>query len=169
MKKANLTKKPTAATKNITLRKRLDITLKFRKLVSDWGDYDHCLSGMIGEMYAEVFLGLKKAKKGTKGYDGLIGKGRTQIKTKDGSIDSDNRVYFYISEKNYESFDCLLGVRILTKERNYIKNTLELRHIGPISKKDLSKIEKKTKAGSRYYLHDIKKLGFDEEIGLKRK
>lgn len=169
MKQKNSTLKPTAATKNLTPRKRLDTALKFRKLISDWGEYDHCISGMLGEMYAEAFLGLRKAKKGAKGHDGLIGKNRTQIKTKDGSIDSDNRVYFYIPEKNYESFDCLLGVRILTKERNNIENTLELRHVGPISKKALSKIEKKTKAGRRYYLHHIKELGFDEEIGLKKK
>jgi hypothetical protein len=72
-------------------------------------------------------------------------------------------VYFFISDKNYKSFDQLLGVRILAKGRNSVKNSLQVSHIGPIPKNALKKIEKKIGNGRRYYLSHIKKMGFTED------
>jgi adenylate cyclase class IV len=123
---------------------------------------------MIGELYAESYLGLIRAKKGQSGFDGIIKKKRIQVKTKDGGNASDTGVYFSIPNKNYKSFDQLLGVRILTKERNAVKNSLQS-HIGPIPKNALRKIETKRKNERRYYLSDLLLLGFTEEIVIKKR
>ena len=47
------------------------------------GDYDTTIAGAIGEVYAEVKLGLRKAPRGTKGIDGWINERGVSIKTKD--------------------------------------------------------------------------------------
>ncbi len=169
MKTKFITQKPSFAKKYEIHRQRLMKVLNFRKLILSWGDYDHFPSGMIGELYAESYLGLTRAKKGQSGFDGIIKKKKIQVKTKDGGNDSDTGVYFSIPDKNYKSFDQLLGVRILTKERNAIKSSLQVSHIGPIPKNALRKIETKRKNERRYYLRDLLLLGFTEEIVIKKR
>lgn len=145
---------------------RLKQILGFRKKIISWGDYDHSLSGAIGEIYSQAYLGMKKAKKGEAGYDGVIKKNKIQVKTKDGSIDNKSQVYFQISEKDFDSFDEFLGIRILTRDRNKgIINKLEIRHIGPIPKDVLMQKVR----GKRYFLNDIMDLGYEEIIGYIEK
>ena len=91
---------------------------------------------------------------------------KIQVKTKDGSIDNKSQVYFQISEKDFDSFDEFLGIRILTRDRNKgIINKLEIRHIGPIPKDILMQKVR----GKGYFLNDIMDLGYEEIIGYIEK
>ncbi len=158
---------------NISINKKYEIQkmrlkkiLGFRDEIISWGDYDHSLSGAIGEIYSEAYLGMKKSKKGVAGYDGIIKKNKIQVKTKDGSIDNINQVYFEIKEKDFFLFDEFLGIRILTKDRNKdINHKLEIRHVGPIHKEILKQINR----GKRYHLSDIIALGYEEKVGYIEK
>jgi hypothetical protein len=122
--------------------------LAIRRELKELGDYDHSISGVIGEIYAEEILGIKKAPKGTKGYDGIINGKKVQIKTKDGKQRADSGHYAQIDPEHLKIYPDLLIVMVLVD-----KNGEPYCH-GPVP---LSAMEPSIhKQGLRYSLKKIK-------------
>lgn len=126
------------------LRKILDIRSELKKL----GDYDHSIAGVIGEIYAEEILGIKKAPKGTKGYDGIINGKKVQVKTKDGKQRSDASTYVQIDPEHLKIYPDLLIVIVLLDQNGepYCHGPVPLSAMSPSVHKQ----------GLRYSLNKIK-------------
>jgi hypothetical protein len=95
---------------------KLKKILKIRKELKELGDYDHSIAGVVGEIYAQEILDMKKAEKGTKGYDGIIHGIRVQVKTKDGKQRSDSGHYAQIDPRHLKIFPDLHLVIVLIDE-----------------------------------------------------
>lgn len=85
------------------------VQLAYRLLV-ECGDYDNSVMGAVGEVYAEEVLGMEKAPKGTKGYDGWLNGRRLSVKAKVSEAHSDSGTYVSISDKSRENVDDLVVV-----------------------------------------------------------
>ena len=60
---------------------RLVKVLEAHAMLRDLGNYDTSIVGAVGEIYAEVVLGMKKAERGQKGFDGIIKRRRVSVKS----------------------------------------------------------------------------------------
>lgn len=65
------------------IRKRLAQVLHANSIIRSLGDYDSAIVGVVGEIYAETHLGMKKAPRGEKAIDGYIGERSVSIKAKE--------------------------------------------------------------------------------------
>lgn len=101
----------------------LQIALKALRMVRSIGngDYDSALVGVVGEVYAEDVLGMKKAKRGTKGIDGHIKNRSLSVKAKES--DKPGRV-ISIAKKWHDIVDDVLIVML--------KQNGDVVHYGPV-------------------------------------
>ena len=117
---------------------KLTFLMSVRKVLVSHFDYDNSIDGLIGETYAEIKLGMVKAKSRTEGIDGHINGRSVQVKTKGGIKEyKDSEHYIEINPSHKELIDDLLMV--------FIKNG-ELSHVGPIA---LSRCTPKTQTSGR--------------------
>ena len=97
---------------------RLEKALKAKALLDECGVYDSGIAGAIGEIYAEEELGMKKAPRGEKGFDGWINERKVSVKTKERRKPrTDSQEYAAISEKNFGLADDLLVVLLSGSEK----------------------------------------------------
>jgi hypothetical protein len=125
---------------------KLTFLMSVRKVLVSHFDYDNSIDGLIGETYAEIKLGMVKAKSRTEGIDGHINGRSVQVKTKGGIKEyKDSEHYIEINPSHKELIDDLLMV--------FIKKG-ELSHVGPIA---LSRCTPKiqTSGRLRIYLQDM--------------
>ena len=101
----------------------LQLALKALRMVRSIGngDYDSALVGVVGEVYAEDVLGMKKAKRGTKGIDGHIKRRSLSVKAKES--DKPGR-YISIAKKWHGTVDDVLVV--------VLKDNGDVVHYGPV-------------------------------------
>ena len=112
--------------------------MNVRKVLVSYFDYDNSIDGLSGETYAEMKLGMIKAKSRTEGIDGHINGRSVQVKTKGGKKDyKDSEHYIEINQKHTGIIDDLLMV--------FIKDGM-LSHVGPIP---LSSCSPKIKSSGR--------------------
>ena len=123
--------------KNELLGQSIQTFLKLRN------DYDTGLMGAIGELYAEVELGMQKAPRGTKGYDGLINGRKVSIKSKE-KIDVPTVAYAEIKDNVIGLADDLMLVQM--DEVGQL-----IYYLAPFD--NLS--GRKVKGGVRYYLSEL--------------
>ena len=119
------------------LNQLIQIFLKLRN------DYDTGLMGAIGELYAEVELGMQKAPRGTPGYDGLIGDRRVTVKSKE-KVDKPTVAYAYIRNNAIGLADDLLLVQM--DEHGTL-----IHYLAPLDRL----VGRRVKGGVRYYLSEI--------------
>ena len=119
------------------LKQLIRIFLKLRN------DYDTGLMGAIGELYAEVELGMQKASRGTPGYDGVIGDRRVTVKSKE-KVDKPAVAYAYIKNNAIGLADDLLLVQMDEQ------GTL-IHYLAPLDRL----VGKKGKGGVKYFLSEI--------------
>ena len=128
---------------------KLEKILRIYAQLKELGDYDTTIAGAIGEVYAEVKLGLRKAPRGTKGIDGWINERGVSIKTKEHDKRLHSEVYGQISNKNLDNKD-LQDILIVILDGNNIPM-----HYGPCPIEKLNgRSHEKSK---RFFLNDIKK------------
>ena len=128
---------------------KLEKILRIYAQLKELGDYDTTIAGAIGEVYAEVKLGLRKAPRGTKGIDGWINERGVSIKTKEHDKRPHSEVYGQISNKNLDNND-LQDILIVILDGNNIPM-----HYGPCPLEKLNgRSHEKSK---RFFLNDIKK------------
>ena len=106
-------------TKNIP--PRLQQAIDANKIVRSLGDYDSAIVGVLGEVYAEEIVGMKKAPRGKTAIDGHIGTRRVSVKAKES--DKQGR-YVEISAKKRSEVDELIIV--------VLRQNGEIWHYGPI-------------------------------------
>ena len=125
---------------------KLTFLMSVRKVLVSHFDYDNSIDGLIGETYAEIKLGMVKAKSRTEGIDGHINGRSVQVKTKGGIKEyKDSEHYIEINPSHTELIDDLLMV--------FIKNG-ELSHVGPVALSTCTpKIQ--TSGRLRIYLQDM--------------
>ena len=110
-------------------------------------DYDLSVCGPIGEAYAEEILGMIKAPKLTKGYDGIISDRKVQVKAKVLNRQLNSGFYVAINPSNFGFADDLLVVVIpVDGTKPY--------HIGPIAF-DLLQYKIDCRGLYRYYYNHI--------------
>jgi hypothetical protein len=138
---------------------RLEKMLVARSLLMECGNYDNSILGALGEVYAEEELGMTKAERGQKGYDGLINNRRVQVKAKEYLRDAKSQSYVAINLKNINSADDLIVV--------YFKNDGSLSHFGPVSLEGLHKMGyyKDNATQRRYGINKIMRF-LEEESGV---
>ena len=125
---------------------KLTFLMAVRKVLISKFDYDNSIDGLIGETYAEIKLGMVKARSRTEGIDGHINGRSVQVKTKGGKKEyKDTEHYIEINPNHTELIVDLLMIFI--KDGN-------LSHVGPIS---LSSCTPKTQTSGRLriYLQDM--------------
>ena len=125
---------------------KLTFLMAVRKVLISKFDYDNSIDGLIGETYAEIKLGMVKAKSRTEGIDGHINGRSVQVKTKGGKKEyKDTEHYIEINPNHTELIDDLLMI--------FIKDS-KLSHVGPISLSSCTpKIQ--TSGRLRIYLQDM--------------
>lgn len=128
----------------------LEKALKARSLLNDCGDYDSAIAGAVGEIYAEEVLGMIKAGRGTRGYDGKIGGREVQVKSKEPLSKKESVYYVGISHKNIGKAKDLVVV-ILGKEG--VEG-----HYGPVPLERLDSIASVRKTQVRYFISKIKTI-----------
>jgi hypothetical protein len=126
----------------------LDRLLKMREELQKMGDFENCLDGVIGEMYAIEKLNMIKTDAHTKGIDGYINNKSVQVKTKGGKkIYRDSQHYIQIKSDYEINIDLLLMVFITNKQ---------VTHRGPFERNKCIGREYKNGIYKRYYLSDMK-------------
>ena len=128
---------------------KLEKILRIYAQLKELGDYDTTIAGAIGEVYAEVKLGLRKAPRGTKGIDGWINERGVSIKTKEHDKRLHSEVYGQISNKNLDNKD-LQDILIVILDENNIPM-----HYGPCLIEKLN--GRSNEKSKRFFLNDIKK------------
>ena len=127
---------------------KLELILQAKAILRKCGNYDTSIAGAIGEIYAEEKLGMAKAKKGEKGYDGILNGKKLQVKTKETLTKTMSRYYVEISNKNIGCADELVVIILRDTEEPY--------HLGPLP---IESIEyRQSKIGRRYFLNKIQKV-----------
>lgn len=106
---------------NTSVSQRLQQVLDANKIVRSLGDYDSAIVGVVGEVYAEEIVGMKKAPRGKTAIDGHIGTRRVSVKAKES--DKQGR-YVEISAKKRSEVDDLIIV--------VLRQNGEMWHYGPI-------------------------------------
>ena len=106
-------------------------------------DYDTGLMGAIGELYAEVELGMKKAPRGIKGYDGFINGRKVSIKSKE-RLDRPSVAYAEIRDNVMGLADDLLLVQM--DEHGTL-----IHYLAPLDRL----VGRRVNGGVRYYLSEI--------------
>jgi hypothetical protein len=127
---------------------KLERLLEIRKELQTMGDFENCLDGVIGEMYAIERLNMIKTDPHTKGIDGYINNKSVQVKTKGGKkIYSDSQHYIQIKSDYEINIDLLLMVFITNKQ---------VTHRGPFERNKCIGRQYKNGTYKRYYLSDMK-------------
>ena len=129
---------------------KLEKALRARSLLSECGDYDSAIAGAVGEIYAEEVLGMVKAPRGERGYDGKIGGREVQVKSKEPFTKKESVYYVGISLKNREKAKDLVVV-ILGKDG--VEG-----HYGPVSLEKLESIASVRKTQVRYFISKIRTI-----------
>jgi len=116
------------------------------------GAYDTNIAGAIGEIYAEEVLGLIKAPRGTKGYDGTINSRKVSVKTKEHDRTPKSRAYAQIEAKNFDLIDDLLLV--------FIHNNESCSHLGPFALAEIKHLGKTSakRTSLRFYQKDLEAI-----------
>lgn len=123
--------------KNELLNQLIQIFLNLRN------DYDTGLMGAIGELYAEVKLGMQKASRGTRGYDGFINGRKVSIKSKE-RLDRPSVAYAEIRDNVMGLADDLLLVQM--DEHGTL-----IHYLAPLDRL----VGRRVNGGVRYYLSEI--------------
>lgn len=126
----------------------LEKALKARSLLRECGNYDSSIAGAVGEIYAEEMLGMIKAARGQRGYDGKIGERKVQVKSKEPFTKKESAYYVGISHENRGKAEDLVVV-ILGLDG--VEG-----HYGPVALNDLDKIASTHKSQMRYFIDKIK-------------
>jgi len=127
----------------------VSLLLKMRAELKAMGDFENCLDGLIGEMYAIENYGMTKTSANTLHIDGYIDGKSVQVKTKGGDkkyIDSQH--YIEIKKSSENKIDLFVLV-IIKNNRIDFADTFERRKCSPRLNKRGDKV--------RYYLNDLKK------------
>jgi hypothetical protein len=127
------------------LKRLIDIRKELKKM----GNFENCIDGVIGEMFAIEQMGMIKTGSGTAGIDGFLNNQTIQVKTKGGIKKyKDSEHYIEISKEHEEKIDLLL--MIIIDDDKIIK-------CGPFIRiKCKSKLQSNNKK-IRYYLHNMLK------------
>tara|TARA_R110000868_G_scaffold401771_1_gene677428 strand:- start:277 stop:738 length:462 start_codon:yes stop_codon:yes gene_type:complete len=130
----------------------------FLALAPLFKDYDLSVCGPIGEAYAEEVLGMVKAPKLTKGYDGIIADKKVQVKAKVLVRKLNSGFYVAINPNNIGFADDLLIVCIPT-------DGTQPYHIGPVP---FAELQYKTDSVGlyRYYYNHI--IEVCSKLGLNK-
>lgn len=127
---------------------KLNRLISMRNELKEMGNFENCLDGVIGEVYAMEKLGMIKTPAHTKGIDGHINNKSVQVKTKGGKAYRDSEHYIQINCKYEEKIDLLLMVQI---------TSTGISHQGPFQR-SICKGRLYNKGKSiRYYLNDLLK------------
>jgi hypothetical protein len=129
---------------------KLEKALKARSLINECGDYDSAIAGAVGEIYAEEVLGMVKAGRGERGYDGKIGGREVQVKSKEPFTKKESVYYVGISHKNTGKAKDLVVV-LLGKEG--VEG-----HYGPVPLEQLESIASTRKNQVRYFISKIRTI-----------
>lgn len=65
---------------------RFEKVIEAQRLLREVGDYDTAIAGAIGEVFAEEYLGMEKAPRGTAGIDGYIDGRTVSVKTREAHV-----------------------------------------------------------------------------------
>lgn len=124
-------------------RKLLMQSIKLLLHLRDEG-YDNGLMGAIGELYAEIELGMEKAARGAKGYDGIINGRKVSVKSKERVYEQPSVAYAQINDNVAGLADDLLIVQMdeVGKLSHYLAPLNMLKG-------------RKVAGGVRYYLKEI--------------
>jgi len=116
-------------------------------------DYDGSTVTAVAEIWAEENLGMRKAEKGTEGYDGTLPNGRRlEVKSTKHGAHSDSGTYIPLSPSQIQYADCVLIV-FVDYDSCRVKRT-----IGPVSKDEIERVGRPSKHETRYHISDILKL-----------
>lgn len=116
-------------------------------------EYDGSTVTAVAEIFAEERLGMRKAEKGTKGFDGTLPGGRTlQVKSKKAGAHSDSGTYITLSKPSLELADDLLIVFV---DYDTCRVT---RTVGPVPVARVKQIGREGNKETRYYVSDIMKI-----------
>jgi hypothetical protein len=126
----------------------LERFLEMREQLQKMGDFENCLDGVIGEMYAIERLGMIKTNARTKGIDGYINNKSVQVKTKGGKKNYRDSQHYIQINSNFEiNIELLLMV--------FIKDN-QVTHRGPFERNKCVGRLNKNGTYKRYYLSDMK-------------
>jgi len=126
-------------------------------------DYDGSTVTAIAEIWAEENLGMRKAERGTAGYDGILPNGcKLQVKSKKHGAHSDSRTYFTLSGPSIQCADCVLIVFV-----DYDSCRVKRCPIGPVSMEKIKQVGRKGKRETRYYISDILPLASCSEVDAR--
>lgn len=122
------------------------VTIETNKLIDSIGLYDGGPVCALGELYAEKYFGMRKARRSQKAVDGWLENGRSvQVKAKEMGNHSLRSRYVVIKPEQAELIDDLLIV-IIDDDGN-------CGHIGPVPMKKILHLDN---ASHRYRVHQIK-------------
>lgn len=130
----------------VSMSTKLEKIMRIHAQLKELGDYDTTISGAIGEIYAEVKLGLEKARRGEPGIDGWINKRGVSIKTKEHDRRPHSQVYGEISKRNLPLVQDILIV--------ILDGCNVPKHFGPCPIEKLNGRPNKNGA-KRFFLNDI--------------
>ena len=122
--------------------------IEFRNELKKMGNFENCIDGVIGEMFAIEKMGMKKTGAGTAGIDGFLGNKTIQVKAKGGKKYRDCEHYIEISKEHEEKIDLLL--MIIIEDEKIIK-------CGPFIRNKCTPRYQSNKTKIRYYLNDMLK------------
>ncbi len=116
-------------------------------------EYDGSTTTAVAEIWDEDRPGMKKAEKGTNGFDGTLPNGRTlQVKSKKSGAHSDSGTYITLSESSLELADDLLIVFV---DYDTCRVT---RTVGPVPVAKVENVGRKGSKETRYHVSDILRI-----------
>lgn len=116
-------------------------------------DYDGSTVTAVAEIWADENLGMKKAKKRTAGFDGVLPNDRTlQVKSKKAGAHSHAGTYVTLSKSSLELADDVLIV-FVDYGTCRVTGT-----IGPVPMAEVEQVGRKGKKETRYHVSDILKI-----------
>ena len=123
--------------------------VQFRKELKKMGNFENCIDGVIGEMFAIEYMGMIKTGAGTAGIDGFLNNQTIQVKAKGGIKNyRDCEHYIEISKEHEEKIDLLL--MIIIEDEKIIK-------CGPFIRNKCKPRYQSNKIKIRYHLNDMLK------------